>query len=125
MSCRLLAACADLRLWCCGAVVLYVTDSNAPGVTLNTNVDFGGVGGVQYLDPSVTLTGYWDKMIETLQKSGYTIGVNLHGAPYDWRLAPDGHAAPGQYYDKLKALIESSVTNNGRKAVIVTHSLGG
>jgi len=56
---------------------------------------------------------------------GYTIGVNLHGAPYDWRLAPDGHAAPGQYYDKLKALIESSVTNNGRKAVIVTHSLGG
>ena len=102
--------------------------SNATGVALDTNVDFGNVSGVASLDPSLPKeSGYWLTMIEYLEsKFGYVPGLDLHGAPYDWRLAPDGHSAEGAYYDRLKALIETTVSRNGGKGVvIVSHSLGG
>jgi len=103
------------------------TYHDAPGVTLDTNVDMGGVGGVEYLDPSLKATKYFATMIRNLTVGrGYVVGTNLHGAPYDWRAAPDGHSAPGAYYDKLRTLIESTVTANGNRAAhIVSHSLGG
>merc|ERR1711907_223350 len=88
--------------------------SNAKGVTLDTNVDFGGVGGVAYVDPMTkSVYPYFGPMIDNLTASlGYTVGVDLHGAGYDWRLGPLGHSqetAPGGYYAKLKALIEKTV----------------
>jgi len=106
---------------------------NTAGVNLDTNVDFGGVGGVEYLDPDfkVSASAYFAPMIKHLtQATGggglYKVGKNLHGAPYDWRLGPDGHARPGQYYDKLAALIEHTYVANGNTSVtVVTHSLGG
>jgi len=56
---------------------------------------------------------------------GYKRNRDLHGAPYVWRAAPDGHNATGAFYDKLQSLIETSVERNAAKATIVTHSLGG
>ena len=59
------------------------------------------------------------------------MGHNLYGAPYDWRLAPDGLAtkpyAPGgaTYYAALQALLERAVARHHRPAVLVTHSMGG
>ena len=102
--------------------------SDAPGVTLDTNVDFGNVSGVAALDPAFPKeSGYFLPLITFLeQELGYVAGADLHGAPYDWRLAPDGHSAPGQYYDKVKKLVEQTFSRNGNRSVhFVTHSLGG
>ena len=106
------------------------TYSNTTGVSLNTNVDFGGTGGIGWLDPSLHISGsaYYQPMIDFLVGLGvgYKVGTNLHGAPYDWRLGPDGHSAAGQYYDKLRSLVENTYSANGNTTVtIVTHSLGG
>jgi len=47
--------------------------------------------------------GFWGPMIGALRGAGYQPGVDIYGAPYDWRLAPadgltqvrhPGHAAP-------------------------------
>ena len=40
---------------------------DADGVLLNTSVDFGGVGGLEYLDPAIRATGYFRDIIERLQ----------------------------------------------------------
>jgi len=102
--------------------------SNLPGVKLRA-VDFGGVGGITELDPGVSATKEFNAMIEHLQKKhGYEVGKNLHGAPYDFRLAGDAHTAAkngvGGYYPQLKKLIEDTVKANGKRAVVVSHSLG-
>jgi len=103
------------------------TYHDAPGVTLDTNVDFGGVGGIAYLDPSLKIgpLDYYSTMITYFERMGYEVGRDLHGAPYDWRAAPDGHMAGGAYFDKLQALIENTTAANGARAHVVTHSLGG
>ena len=67
--------------------LLWPTPQDAEGVTLDTNVDWGGVGGVASLDPSLPKeTGYFLPLITYLESlGGYTRGQNLHGIPYDWR----------------------------------------
>ena len=104
------------------------TFPNATGVQLDTNYDWPGVGGVSYIDPSLHIyeTSYFETMIEYFETTmGYERGVSVHGAGYDWRLAPDGLAAPGGYYDRLAQLIESTVIANGATAHLITHSMGG
>jgi len=68
--------------------------SNAKGVLLDSNVDFGGSGGVAYVDPDIhSLQPYFGPMIDNLTATyGYTVGKDLHGAGYDWRLGPLGHS---------------------------------
>jgi len=61
-------------------------------------------------------------MIEMFEAQGYVIGKDLHGAPYDWRLAPQHNKI---YHDKLKTLIEDTVKRNGKPAIVITHSYGG
>jgi hypothetical protein len=104
------------------------TCSNTSGVQIDPYVDWGGVGGVEYLDsdlgPLIGLTGYFSALVSALTARGYTPGINLHGAPYDWRLAPDAHMALGGYYGRLRLLIERTVNRSRRCAWIVAHSLG-
>jgi len=105
------------------------TYANTTGVEVDGGVDFGGVGGLSILDPGLFvlkgLTGYYNTLIEKLEAAKYKVGVDLHGAPYDWRLAGDGHTLPGQYYSKLRSLIEATVVrNNGTAAFLIGHSLG-
>jgi len=104
------------------------TYANRPGVRVRA-VDFGGVGGIDVLDPVVPLTAEFKAMIAHLQTAhGYEVGKTLFGAPYDWRLAGDGHArlaaGVGGYYVQLQRLIERAVQETGQKVVIVSHSLG-
>ncbi|KAL1522707.1 hypothetical protein AB1Y20_017682 [Prymnesium parvum] len=103
------------------------TYHNALGVELDTNVDFGGVDGITFLDPSVHfgVSNYFGTMVAHFEAQGYTRGRDLHGAPYDWRAAPDGHRAPGMFFEQLAQLVEATVKRNGAKASIITHSLGG
>jgi len=104
--------------------------SDARGVKLDSSVDFGGVGGISELDPGVAASAYFKHLIKHLVEAGYVVGLNLHGAPYDWRMAPDGHAGAyaaygGSYYARLKALIETTTAANNARAHLITHSLGG
>lgn len=82
------------------------------------------------MDPSLKAAmPYFGPMIDNLtQTLGYQIGVNMHGAGYDWRLGPIGHSqqqAPGGFFVKLRELVESTVQNNSARAHLVSHSLGG
>merc|ERR1711965_1040196 len=62
-------------------------------------------------------------MIQSFVALGYEAGKNMHGAPYDWRKAPDGHATG--LYPQLRVLLEETVARNGKPAHVITHSLGG
>lgn len=104
------------------------TYTNTPGVELRV-LDFGGVSGIDILDPDVPDTSQFQQIISSLsQRLGYVVGQNLHGAPFDWRLGGDAHSRPannvGGFYVQLKALVEETVQRNGQKAVLVSHSLG-
>jgi lysophospholipase-3 len=96
------------------------------GVTLDTNVDFGDVGGLAYLDPDVELDqlSYFHTLIDLLVKElKYVTGTDLHGAPYDWRMAPDGL---GSYFEKLRKLIEKTWSaNRNQEVILISHSMGG
>lgn len=56
-----------------------------------------------------------------LVAAGYKPGLNLRGAPFDWRLAEN----PNNLYAKLKTLIEEMYEQNGqRKVHLLAHSMG-
>ena len=96
--------------------------SSPQGVSIRA-LDFGGVGGLAYLDPSVRIpsAAYFEALIEALRsRANYSVGVDLFGAPFDWRFAPDGLDGAG-YFGALKELIEGL----GAPATLVTHSMGG
>eukprot|EP00048_Salpingoeca_helianthica_P015048 m.224782 g.224782 ORF g.224782 m.224782 type:complete len:411 (-) comp16543_c0_seq1:261-1493(-) len=96
---------------------------NAPGVQINASSDFGGFGAMAYLDPSLgSLVPYMAPLVSYFVGKGYTVGQDLLGAPYDWRLAADAHA---DYFSALKNMIESAATSNGAPVVLVAHSMGG
>ncbi|KAL6012940.1 Lecithin-cholesterol acyltransferase-like 1 [Asimina triloba] len=69
-------------------------------------------------------------LVESLEQLGYVDGVNLFGAPYDFRygLAAEGHPSRvgTQFLKDLKQLIEdASISNGGKPVIILSHSLGG
>ena len=91
--------------------------------------DFGGVEGVNTL---LSLDGYcpsaaymFHNIIKILEKYGYKVKENLFGAPYDFRQILNDEYLD-LYCKMLKDLIElSKKKNNGKPAIIFTHSLGG
>jgi lysophospholipase III len=107
--------------------------SNAEGVETRP-ADFGGIKGVDYLDRAagipVPLTGYYATIIKALEKTGYTVGVDLYGAPYDWRvhtasLDSNVDSDGTTWMAKVKDLIATAHKNTGKKVNLVTHSMGG
>ena len=100
--------------------------SNTSGVDVDSNVDWGGVGGLAYLDPSLgpakKATSYFADLIDALIGVGYHVGKNLRGAPYDFRYAPPSMAG---FEADLKALVEETYAANGHTPVtLVSHSMG-
>jgi hypothetical protein len=103
--------------------------SNIPGVQ-SRPADFGGLRGIDYLDymsgKPVTLTGYYATVISNLESAGYVGGVDLYGAPYDWRVPSSALYERNEWYAQLKELILTARRNNqGKKVNLVTHSMGG
>jgi len=85
---------------------------------------FGNSSTVEWLDPSMrSFSGYFNKIAENLvTRGGYVRGVNLHGAPYDFRKAAN---ELGDYFDNVKQLIESTYAANGNiQVILLTHSMG-
>ncbi|ELR23917.1 Lecithin:cholesterol acyltransferase [Acanthamoeba castellanii str. Neff] len=80
-----------------------------------------GLEAADYLFP-----GYWvwGKLIQNFADIGYDSN-NLFMAAYDWRLSFKGLQQRDQYFTKLKHMVELAYdTNNHRKVVILTHSMG-
>ncbi|ELT94107.1 hypothetical protein CAPTEDRAFT_214081 [Capitella teleta] len=91
---------------------------------------WGTTESIEYIDPSwmAYLFGdvgsYAAYLVQELTNNwGYERGVNLLGAPYDFRYSPVSHE---EYFDDLKRLVEQTYLRNGRRRVLlVSHSMGG
>lgn len=61
---------------------------NPPGVYLRVP-GFGNTSSIEYVDPSqVRVSGYFNTLVSSFVSFGYQRGVNIRGAPYDFRKAP-------------------------------------
>lgn len=64
------------------------TTSNSPGVNIRVP-GFGDTQSIEFVDPAkLSVTGYFNVLVNTLLDLGYSRGLDLHGAPYDFRKAP-------------------------------------
>jgi len=72
------------------------------------------------------LGGYWlwGLMIEALADIGYDLN-SMHMASYDWRLSFRDMERRDRYFTRLRQQIETLVSMNRKKAVVVMHSMGG
>lgn len=59
---------------------------NASGVEVRVP-GFGGTDTIEYLDKSYTAS-YFNTFVKYFERMGYKKGLDLNGAPYDWRFAP-------------------------------------
>ena len=89
---------------------------------VKVQVESGGRSGTKYHLFQASYSNLTDYLVRTM---GYTVGKDLFGAPYDWRLHLSGLEQSGQM-DQLMARIENAVNNNcGKKAILIGHSMGG
>ena len=72
------------------------------------------------------ITGYWiwNKILENLATIGYD-PTNAYTAAYDWRLTYMNLEVRDQYFTRLKNYIEVAKKTSGKKATLVSHSMGG
>jgi pimeloyl-ACP methyl ester carboxylesterase len=94
--------------------------SNARGVKVV--VEPGGRSGTEY--------GLWQSSYSNLtsylsEHFNYTLGKDMFGAPFDWRLHLSGLERAGQMR-ALSSKIQAAVDANcGKKAILIGHSMGG
>ncbi|EEQ30630.1 Phospholipid:diacylglycerol acyltransferase [Microsporum canis CBS 113480] len=71
------------------------------------------------------ITGYWiwNKILENLATIGYD-PTNAYSAAYDWRLSYLNLEHRDHYFSRLKDHIETAVKVDGKKVVLVSHSMG-
>jgi len=75
-------------------------------------IDFGGDKAIRYLDPGLFKHHIIPLMYKALDRfvaGGYSIKVDMFGAPYDWRMNP---VSLDQYWIDLKGLCETAYTQN-------------
>jgi phospholipid:diacylglycerol acyltransferase len=72
------------------------------------------------------ITGYWiwNKILENLATIGYD-PTNSYTAAYDWRLSYANLEVRDQYFTRLKMYIEMAHKTSNKKAVLISHSMGG
>ncbi|CAF0944065.1 unnamed protein product, partial [Didymodactylos carnosus] len=97
--------------------------SNQDGVDVQIP-GFGQTSTIEYFDSSgLSYSSYFAPIVRSLVALGYTRGLNLRGAPYDFRRAPDEQ---GDYFLNLTNLVmDTYEKNNQTKIVLITHSMGG
>jgi lysophospholipase-3 len=99
------------------------TTQNSPGVDVLVP-DFGRPEPVEYLDTTkLSATSYYAAIADAfVKKYGYVRGLNIRGAPYDWRKAPNEMQ---EFYANFTKLIEETYyANNGTKILLLAHSMG-
>ncbi|EDW04165.1 phospholipase A2 group XV [Drosophila grimshawi] len=98
------------------------TTHNSPGV--ETRIPgWGDPDVVEWIDPTLNKAGAYFKDIgNLLVNMGYVRRRNIHGAPYDFRRAPNELQ---QFFIDLKQLVEDTYEANNQTAVtFITHSMG-
>ncbi|KAK8845955.1 hypothetical protein M9Y10_020891 [Tritrichomonas musculus] len=89
-------------------------------------LDFGKLTGVTSIDKFIgnySFIPYYTAMIDYFEKLGYQEGINLFGAPIDWRL---GLAASEKvFHPRLIKLVEEIYAKTQQKVVLIGHSFGG
>ena len=99
------------------------TTRNQAGVEIKIP-GFGLTETVEYLDSSeFSATGYFNVIVQALvKKYNYVRGVNVRGAPYDWRRSPNEFH---DYYVSFKTLVEETYEmNNQTQVIFIAHSMG-
>ncbi|ELP94166.1 1-O-acylceramide synthase precursor, putative [Entamoeba invadens IP1] len=100
------------------------------GVTI-TVPDFGSTYALDSIDPNWPIslaTKAFHDLIKKFEKDlGYTDGVDMLGAPYDWRYFRfDEYSHKENWYENTKNLIKKAYETNGNKQVVlISHSMGG
>lgn len=96
--------------------------SNADGVSVHVP-GFGLTHTVETLTPSRLQPNfdYFGSLVEHILPIGYSRGLNVKGAPYDFRRAPNEHEA---FLIQLQQMIEETATELGKPTVLVCHSMG-
>ncbi|KAA6383156.1 MAG: putative group XV phospholipase A2 [Streblomastix strix] len=91
-------------------------------------VDFGGVDGISIIAPALPIpseSGYYDKLVSSLKKAGYTVGQNLFGIPFDFRIMNPQQLVKSGVYEQVKRIVEKAYIMNGNKRVhFIGHSEG-
>ncbi|KAG9508703.1 Phosphatidylcholine-sterol acyltransferase [Fragariocoptes setiger] len=96
---------------------------NTPGVTVRPH-NFGSLDSVDYLDNArLHGTDYFSSIINEIESyNNYKRNVNMVGAPYDFRLAPNQLS---EFFANLTQLIEQTFYNNHEQRVtLICHSMG-
>ncbi|GIX81725.1 phospholipase A2 group XV [Caerostris extrusa] len=98
------------------------TTSNAPGVSIRVP-GFGNTSSVDWLDPSqISPSAYFINIIQMLVTEGYRRGIDVRGAPYDFRKGPNELI---DYFNDVKNLTENTFDINSETPVtLVCHSMG-
>ncbi|ELP86138.1 phosphatidylcholine-sterol acyltransferase precursor, putative [Entamoeba invadens IP1] len=96
---------------------------NIPGIESIIPKDDGDTYAIDTMAPVILakrFTHMFNKLISHLEKKGYKQKFDLYGMPYDWR----SNDLPSTFYETFKNRIIEGNKNTGKKAVIVTHSMG-
>lgn len=97
------------------------TTSSPPGVEVRVP-GFGQTYPLEYLDPSKHSVGmYFFSIVQAMEEWGYTRDVDVRGAPYDWRRAPNENKP---YFLALQQMIEEMAQKAGGPVVLIAHSMG-
>merc|ERR1719154_599858 len=84
------------------------TTGNAPGVQIRVP-GWGTTTSMEYISQADWgFAAYFAGIVSGLVGGGYTRGATLRGAPYDFRKAANEQ---GEYFAKLKLLVEESYTS--------------
>ncbi|KAI9702162.1 MAG: hypothetical protein M1820_006244 [Bogoriella megaspora] len=107
----------DKASWKRHIMVDKYTGLDPPGIKLRASQGFDAA--------DFFITGYWiwNKILENLATIGYD-PTNAFTAAYDWRLSYMNYEIRDQYYTRLKSHIELAVKMSGKKAVLLSHSMG-
>nr|BAJ99511.1 predicted protein [Hordeum vulgare subsp. vulgare] len=99
------------------------TTSNLEGVEVQVP-GFGHTSTIEFFDSSgIGYSSYFAPIVRSLVALGYKRGVDLRGAPYDFRRGLDEQQ---EYFANLTKLVtETYEQNNQTKIVFITHSMGG
>ncbi|KAH8844229.1 hypothetical protein MCOR27_007167 [Pyricularia oryzae] len=107
----------DKEAWKRHVMLDKVTGLDPPGIKLRAAQGFDAT--------DFFITGYWiwNKILENLAALGYDTNTAFTAA-YDWRLSYPNLEVRDQYFTRLKMAIETATITSGRKAVLVSHSMG-
>lgn len=98
---------------------------NHPNSTIDI-IDFGTLNGMSAIDKflgNYSILPYYTFMLDYFKRMGYQEGIDLYGAPLDWRMGLAQNEKV--FHPRLIKLIEEIYEKTHQKVVLFGHSFGG